>query len=66
MEDLFGRAQADREEGEESAEVKEVLLPCFAEFLYKVVLQKSIPAQICQLIFYMNHDKDKLTDLWGT
>ena len=31
------------------------------ESIYQVVLQKSIPARICQLILY----KNKLMDLWG-
>jgi len=32
--------------------------------VFKVVLQKSIPTQICELILV--NVKDKLTDLWGS
>ena len=36
--------------------------PSIPERLHKVVSQKSIPAQICQLIFDM---ENKLTDVYG-
>ena len=37
----------------------------FTESVYKVVLHKSIPAQIRQLFFILAMIKDKLTNLCG-
>ena len=37
-----------------------------AESAYKVVLQKSVPAQIRQLLLYISNRKDTLTNFCGS
>ena len=46
--------------GDKAAVAKMIMKVCLTDSAYQVVLQKSIPAQICQLIL---HISNKLTDL---